>query len=210
MNSQPTTSWKFPVLLTTAAFGTLVFLQVLCTSKGIAFAALVRDPAVELKGPAYVGLLSNLGGVGWGSAVTLAAFGWARLRHEPTQAELARLLLHLALFTALLGLDDIALLHDEWLPRLRLSEKILIPIYGGLALLWLRRYHRILRARVPVSLALAIGCFTLSVLFDQRPQWGHSVHHLLEDGFKILGILNWTRMTYELVAEALTPLKAQA
>ena len=209
MNSQSTT-WKFPVLLTAIALAILVLLQLICMGKGIPFAALVRDPTVELKGPAYVGLLSNLGGVAWGSAVTLAAFGWMRLRHEPTQGELTRLLMHLALFTALLGLDDIALLHDEWLPRLHLSEKVVIPIYGLLALLWLRRYWRILWARVPVSLGLAIACFTLSVLFDQRPKWGHSAHHLMEDGFKLLGILNWARMAYELTAESLTPLKASA
>lgn len=203
------TTWRIPVFLALGAGLGLVLTQLLCFQTGVGFDSLVRDPAAHLHAPATVGLLSNLGGMGWAAGAAFACFGWAMLRKDPTQRELADLLFYLMLFTLLLGMDDIAELHDAWFPRIYLgsrfhfSEKLVLPVYALLGGLWLHRYRALLLARVPVALGVAVGCFVLSVLFDQRPKWFPEVHHLLEDGFKILGILVWARMAFELSAGAL-------
>jgi hypothetical protein len=211
MPSPSPTTWRVPASLALGSAVGLVLIQLLCFQTGVGFDSLVRDPAAHLHAPATVGLLSNLGGMGWAAGAAFAGFGWALLRRDPTQRELANLLCYLMFFTLLLGVDDIAELHDAWFPRIYLgsrfhfSEKLVLPLYALLGGLWLHRYRALLRARVPVALGLAVGCFVLSVLFDQRPKWFPAVHHLLEDGFKIVGIVLWARMAFELSAGALVP-----
>lgn len=209
MPTPSATTWRVPVFLALGASAGLVLIQLLCLRSGVGFDSLVRDSAAHLHAPPTVGLLSNLGGMGWAAGAAFSGFGWAILRRAPAQRELADLLFYLMLLTLLLGVDDIAELHDAWFPRIHLgtrfhfSEKLVLPLYALFGGLWLHRYRALLFARVPVALGLAVGCFVLSVLFDQRPKWFVEVHHLLEDGFKIVGIVLWARMAFELSAGAL-------
>jgi len=108
--------------------------------------------------------------------------------------------------TALLGLDDLAQLHEEVYPRLFLPEKVVFLLYGLAALAWLLRFRAILMARVRVPLLLAMGFFGISILADVLPFIVSSLQHLLEDGAKLLGILNWAYMTIRLVGSTLVPL----
>lgn len=107
-----------PLVLSLVVLLVLLGIQWLCIAQGVPFAALTRDPAAHLRVPPYIGLLSEVGCVGWGVAAGFAAFGWAKLRRAPGHEELVRLLGRLALLTTFLGLDDLAQLHEEVYPRL--------------------------------------------------------------------------------------------
>lgn len=189
--------WLAPIACTLGFALALVGVQRLCLVHGVPFMALSRDPSSHLLAPAYVGLLSNLGGMGWGAAAGLAVFGWRFLRRLPGRQEQAKALGWMALLTLVLGLDDIALLHDDWLLRVGMREKMFFLIYGTSALAWMYRFRSILK-EVRFSLLLSLGCFALSIVADVRPLWGEAFHHLFEDGFKMLGIVNWVILAAQL------------
>ncbi len=192
--------WRAPLGFTLVFFLALVGVQWLCLVKGVPFVALSRDPSAHLNGPPYIGLLSNLGGMGWGAAAALAAFGWRFLRHLPSHLHHAQALAWMFFITLTLGLDDIALIHDDWIHRIavRGGEKMLFLLYGLSVLAWLYRFRNLLR-EVRVPLLMSLGCFALSIAADLRFQFmGDTFHHLFEDGFKLLGIGNWIILAAQL------------
>lgn len=178
----------------------LAGIQGLCLAKGVPFVSLSRDPSAHLNAPPYIGLLSNLGGMGWGAAAGLAAFGWRFLRRLPSHRQHARALAWMFFITLILGLDDVALIHDDWVYQLgiRGGEKLLFLLYGLTVLLWLYRFRSLL-LEVRAPLAMSLLCFALSIAADFRSQFlGETFHHLFEDGFKLLGIGNWILLAAQL------------
>lgn len=192
--------WRAPIGFSVIFSLALVGVQALCLTKGVPFVALSRDPSAHLNAPPYIGLLSNLGGMGWGAAAGLAAFGWRSLRHLPSHQQHAKALAWMFCITLILGLDDIALLHDDWIHRvaMRGGEKMLFLLYGLSVLAWLYRFRSLLM-KVRVPLLMSVGCFALSITTDLRFQFmGDTFHHLFEDGFKLLGIGNWIILAAQL------------
>ncbi len=192
--------WHTPVWFSVIFSLTLVGVQWLCLAKSVPFVALSRDPSAHLNGPPYIGLLSNLGGMGWGAAAGLAAFGWRILRRLPSHQQHAKALAWMFFITLILGLDDVALLHDDWVYRtgVRGGEKMLFLLYGLSVLAWLYRFRGLL-LEVRGPLLMSLGCFALSIAADLRFQFmGDTFHHLFEDGFKLLGIGNWIILAAEL------------
>jgi hypothetical protein len=94
--------------------------------------------------------------------------------------------------------DDLYLLHEEVLPdHLHVPQKLVFAIYGGLVLVFLFRFRRMILDTDFVLLVAAFGFFALSVLVDlfvtpeEFTVFGLPGRHLIEDGLKLLGIATW-------------------
>jgi hypothetical protein len=199
-----------PTLLLIALLSAgLVATQAFALKAGAPMGDLTRDPVAGIGRPPYVGLISNAGIAGWAVAAVLGSFGWMKLRKAPEHASRAALLLGLALVACLLGLDDLAELHEEVYPRvLALRERVIFLFYGlgTAALLWNHRALILREASWPLGAACL--CFAGSILFDQLHTFGGVFHHLLEDGAKVLGIGCWGLGAGTLLSRGLEPARA--
>lgn len=179
----------------------------------VPLAVLLRDAnatarATETGLPFYRGALSNLGILLWWGAANVYAFA-AYLAHPralgsgPHRAFLT----YMALFTGLLALDDLFMIHEEILPvRLGVPEAGMYALYGALAagLVWF--VHELMTTDFMV-LGLAFAFFALSVVFDQGllRQFGLPalVSLLAEDLSKMLGIALWFAFALRTAKQAL-------
>lgn len=196
-----------PTLLLIAGLSAgLLVAQAFAMKVGIPMGDLTRDPVAVIGRPPYIGLISNAGIAGWAVTVALGTFGWMKLRRAPGHASRAALLLGMAVIALLLGLDDLAELHEEVYPKvLGLRERVIFLFYGmgTAALLW---NHRALILREALwPLGAACLCFAGSILFDQLHTFGGVFHHLLEDGAKVLGIGCWGLGAGTLLSRGLAP-----
>lgn len=199
-----------PTLQLLAALGlALLGIQALVMKAGIPMGDLTRDPVAVIGRPPYVGLISNAGIAGWAVSAALGLFGWMKLRGLSAHGSRAALLLGLALVALLLGIDDLAELHEEFFPKvLGLRERPVFLLYGlgTAALLW--RHRILIQRELPWPLGAACLGFAASIVFDQFPAFGGTFHHLLEDGAKVLGIACWALSTATLLSRGLRPAEA--
>ncbi len=153
-----------------------------------------RDPSTVARLMPYVGSVSSVGIIFWTAGATVCFFGWAVLRRRPDQRRFAAFLLHFGLVTAVLGLDDLFLLH-ETADHFGLDEKVLVAGYGSLLALGLVRFRDEILETDFLLLLVGVGFLGLSVsvdvVQDQLELLLGGWRILLEDGFKLLGIAGW-------------------
>ena len=153
---------------------------------------MTRDPITVDDSPlptALIGATSNLGVVLWIGTAVVCLFAAAL---SDTDAPTTRFLVASGALTALLGLDDLFLLHEQFehLPG-RIGELAYVPLYLGLVSLYLVRFRGELRRHGAPLLAIAFAMFALSVAIDIG--FAYSTNRaFLEDGFKLAGIACWT------------------
>lgn len=162
---------------------------------GVPWHHTLGDPATTTGWPFYVGFASNVGAVMWAAMAGIFLFRYHMHRALGGEPRWGRFLLASGLFTALLGLDDLFLLHDQVFPDyLGVSQVIVVGAYGALGILYLLRFApQIARTAWPVF-AVAIVLLASSVVLDQMmdrlsiylPGSG-----FLEDAFKLMGIGTW-------------------
>jgi hypothetical protein len=145
-------------------------------------AVFTREPQAVLKGSFYVGSFSNLGGLVWFGAAAILSFS-AGLKPLDRGA-----LILAALVTWAMGVDDVFMLHDTVLPKLYLNETLVSVLYFGVIGLIVLRYYRQLARATLVGMAIAVGCWVLSVVFDH---YLNNIGQLAEDGTKFIGLVIW-------------------
>ena len=157
----------------------------------VPFESQFRDPAAILKAHPLTGFLSHLGVLGWWTGAAISLFAAAVL---PPGANLRRMLLTGGLLTAVLALDDMFMIHDDLAYRhLHLSQRHFLAAYLAATLLWLWSHRGQILASGPATLAIGLGCFSLSLIVDIfLGAWPSPWRIFLEDGFKILGIACWS------------------
>ncbi len=168
----------------------LVAVLYLATGSGaVSPAELLRDPAATVGYPVRIGALSNLGVVGWTCAASVLAFAGFAAEGAPMPERNASL--SLALLLAVLGLDDLFLLHERVLPgKAGIPQGVVLAAYGiGAAVIgllhrdiWWRRENRTL-------LGFAAVAFAASLAIDLNGVPGQVA---IEDGAKLVGIATLT------------------
>lgn len=158
---------------------------------------LTRDVASAYALSPYSGIVSTMGVMLW-SAAAAVALAWSRWICPGTEA--GAMLRHAGLVTALLGLDDGLLLHDEIVPALlpvRGVQYLFYAVYVAL-LGWLLVRHRRLVAQSEVWLLAAAGAgfaaaVAMDVLLPFRAADGsiNEVQVCAEDLAKFAGITFW-------------------
>lgn len=161
-----------------------------------------RDPAYLGDLSPFSGYISNLGALCWCAGAVVCLTGWALLSKQKTQPQLALFFLLAGLYTILLMLDDLFLLHEEIFPMfLPFGEKLIITGYGLLLISGLYYFRTIILSSKFSFLVLALGFFAMSVgidfVQDEIELLVGNWRILFEDGFKFLGIVCWLAYFWE-------------
>lgn len=166
---------------------------------------LLRDANAEAYDPElgvlfFQGAFSNVGILLWWSAAIVSAFAYFLLRFVLRAKATTRLsrtfLLYMAVFTVVLVLDDLFMLHEEVFPvRLGISEIAVYGVYGVLTMA-LVCFVRFLVQTDFLLLLLAFGFFGFSLLTDQGMlrflfAMPPTPDLWAEDMTKMLGIVCW-------------------
>jgi len=169
----------------------------LVTSLDIPFVVLTRDAAIAYTkdAPFYGGYLSNLGALFWCAAAAVALFTALVLRPiTPGRREMRFFLFSGGLLSAILLIDDLFMLHDGALYACAGRGQNTTLLFQALFTIWfLWRFRRLILQQTRWSLlSIALLCFAASLFVDMVdlgiPQ---HVHHLYEEGPKLIGIVNW-------------------
>jgi hypothetical protein len=169
-------------------------IEVACLLAGVRFSDLTRDASEVIGFPFFVGALSQLGILAWGSAAAISIFAACQPGSGEDAPERRRFLMSSAAVTGWLALDDLLMLHEIVIPSalgLRQRYVLLIYVVGMLAFLF--RFRRAILRTEYVLLVAALALFGVSCAADalQSPNPSR-IHHYLEDGAKLLGIALWT------------------
>ena len=183
--------WKgvIPALLL-AFLSTALLLAIAILIKnatGEAFSYMTREPAYIAGLPPFAGLLSNVGILIWTAAAVVCFLAATVIDDQRA------FLLSSGSLTLMLLLDDMFMFHDVLFPDyLGVSQNFVYAVYIVVTLAYLATYRRrLLDSEYPVFGA-ALACFALSVLTDVLGTTGFGYRALVEDGFKLLGIVLWT------------------
>jgi len=172
------------LLLLSLVMFTVIFFQDI-TTVGL----LTRDPSETVGEPWYLGAASSLGGIGWSAAVSF--FGFAAVLVWRSGGDGAVSLFCAALFSLLMLIDDVFLLHDDILLRLVGSEA---PIYAGyvvLAGVWFGASIKHFDRTTFPALVIAVAFLGTSVLIDLFWDSDTDVRLVFEEGSKFAGIWLW-------------------
>jgi len=161
---------------------------------GTPIAAFTRDPTTTLGGHPLTGVLSNLGVLTWFAAAAVSLFSAAVLRHRRTDKAVLLFILFSGMFTGLLAADDMFLLHEMAEYKFpRFGEKAVYLAYGLMALMYVIGFRQAILASEYLLLLLAFVFLGLSVAVDMfQESWTSPWRIFYEDGFKLLGIANWS------------------
>ena len=156
------------------------------------FSDLVKDPATVTDTHPFVGMISNLGIILFAIAAAYSFFSYYLLRHSHLHKKSKQFLLVLGLFTTILTLDDLFLIH-EYSFILGVSEKYIYLLYALLSIAFFLSFNKEILNIHKNYFFLAIVFFAISVLSDQflYSDPSSSLKSVIEDGAKFLGIVNW-------------------
>ena len=188
-----------------AALVPVVALYVLSSLKGIPLTTLTRDPAAINNTEAYVGALSNLGIVLWSGAAAICLLCALILRGQTAMREACYFYLATGLFTLLLVMDDLYLLHEDLIPRfLRVREGLVyaayMVVFGGLLL----RFARHILSTRHLLLGMALFFLALSAASDIFLP-ASELESFFEDSTKFLGICFWLAYFFDRAIRDLSP-----
>lgn len=187
-------------LVSAVVAGSLGLFLVIYFQNVTSVGSLTRDPTVTAGEPWYLGAASSLGAIGW--AVAAGCFGFSAILVRRLGGTGWVSLAGATLFTLLLLIDDVFLLHDDIFLRLVGSE---LPIYGAylaLGALWFVLSVRRLTRNTLALLLTAALLLGLSIVVDQTWQTDSDLRLATEDGLKFAGIWLWALFALVLGIEA--------
>jgi hypothetical protein len=157
---------------------------------------LTRDPLAITKSPFYWGAISYIGILFWCAAVAICLFSFRLLTEIGRNKEFHQFFLFSGYLTSIVLLDDLFLLHEEAFPNyLNVPEKLVFVGYGMIISLYFVKFRKIILKTEFLFLILAFCFLGLSVIIDLLPiatrLLSNQGEFLLEDGFKLMGIISW-------------------
>jgi len=181
------------VRLTAVGLPAVAFLVVLAVQSRVEVSYLTRDPAETMETHSYIGLVSNLGILGWCAAAAVSIFAASVLRRREGGRDAARFLLVSGLLSLGFLFDDLLMLHERFAPnRLGIPQPVTAGAYAAAILAYLVYFRHVIRTTDFTLLGCALGCMACSVILDVVRDISHAFDaHILEDGAKFLGIVLW-------------------
>lgn len=149
-----------------------------------------REPAAILKFNPFLGIMSNLGVLLWTFAAAICLFVAVLLMKNGSR-KIGAYLLYSGMLTFVLLVDDFCLLHEHIFPQyLNVSEKVFYGAYILAMLFFFILFAKIILQTDYIILLIACAFLALSIVADLvLRQTGIAV--LIEDGFKLFGIVTW-------------------
>lgn len=153
--------------------------------------------------PYYTGWVTGLGVVGWISAATAGVCGGALARRTGDRTA-GRALVLGGLVSAVMGVDDLLMLHDGVLREKGVPELVTMGVLAAAALAWgLTHVRVLLRGGEAVLLVLAGAWFAHSLVVEEV---GGLLFH--EEASKAAAIACWTAWFWVRAVRALRELPA--
>lgn len=189
---------KLVSFLLSLYFLPLLFLLVLVVASlklDIPVAVFTRDPASIGSIHPLSGVASHFGVLVLTASGAISVFSWAILRPQ-SYRRVSRFLLCSGLLSILLALDDLFMLHEKIYPQFfGVGEKITFLTYGLLVIGGTVKFRKTILETEYSILLVSLIFFGASLIVDGFQdniedvlgQW----RILLEDGFKLLGIVGW-------------------
>ncbi|WP_293128519.1 hypothetical protein [Microcoleus sp. bin38.metabat.b11b12b14.051] len=137
----------------------------------------------------YEGILTGVSEVLWCIPVAICAFTFGVLRQKEPRSRSAIFLFFSALLLAVFFLDD-RFRMTLILSRLGISTKLIYLCYGSAVLLYGFKFWRYIKTTPYLPLVAAFLLFAISRLEDILNSRSLGVHAMLEDGTKLLALLN--------------------
>ena len=152
-----------------------------------------RDPLSIMDAPVYIGVISNLGILFWTAGAAICFFSAAMIAQINQKSQDFYFLLFGGIITTVLLFDDFFLFHEKVFPLyLNTSESQVFFIYLLMLLVYLIVFRKKIMATDFILLGLSLMCFAMSAIIDEIFVVHFRGKFLVEDGFKLLGILTWT------------------
>jgi hypothetical protein len=156
---------------------------------------LTRDPQASTFERWFLGFFSNVGNALWwaaAGAALLAACVLLAARADGGGGEPGRFLLGVAAVTALLAIDDMFGIHDQWAREEGLPKPLFFVAYATAAGVVFWRFRAEVVRTWLLPLVLSIGLYFASSVFDELFGTSRSdLRFLAEDGVKLLSIVCW-------------------
>ena len=149
-----------------------------------------REPAAILNFNPFLGIMSNLGVLLWTFSAAICLFVAVLLMKNGSR-KIGAYLLYSGILTFVLLVDDFCLLHEHIFPQyLNVSEKVFYGAYILAMLFFFILFAKIILQTDYIILLIACAFLALSIVADLvLRQTGIAV--LIEDGFKLFGIVTW-------------------
>ena len=184
----PTLVW---LNILTIVILTLLSIYAKIKSKGSNIEILFSDPFNI--GIFYLGWLTGISETLWCGAIAICIFTAVLL---PKTSNPYRLfLLVSALVMALLYFDDrfrLTLILCVFFGNYKIVKTTVYSFYGLLLILYGTRFRRIIRHTPYIPLLVSFCLFAFSSAIDITPMSSRGLHAMLEDGSKLIGLINLT------------------
>lgn len=193
---------KYTLLVSAPTFLFVLVVFLLTKMNHIPFSDIVQDPSSITGFPPYIGFISNIGILVWCSSSAISLFSayilFAAQRNNP----FVGFFLWSGLFSALLMIDDLFMLHDSVLyVNFHINENVVYVVYFAMIFLFFRKYHKLMQGTPFLIFAFAIGFFLFSTVIDKVPGsfdklgfhvlFDEDLLNILEEGPKLIAIMNW-------------------
>lgn len=157
----------------------------------VPFKVFTKEIAEQFDAASYTGALAHITWFLWVVAGTAGVLAAEVLRRRGVHDRRVPFFLGTSALTALLLLDDFAMLHEQWLPKAGMPEEALyLAFAAGLVvlLIWFRPQF----VHGGVLLAVLAGAFWAASLGMDVVQEQWEIHaHAVEDGAKLVGTALW-------------------
>ena len=185
----------YPIILI-ISFLTLFFLLVvgiISWRTNIPIMDFTRDPLSIMDAPVYIGILSNLGILFWTAGAAICFFSAAIITYINHKSQAFYFLLFGGIITMVLLCDDFFLFHEKVFPEyLNTSEIQAFIIYFLMIVVYLIFFRKKIMTTDFLILGISLLGFAISVTIDEIFVNHFTGKFLVEDGFKLLGILSWS------------------
>lgn len=152
-----------------------------------------RDPLTILDAPLYIGVLSNIGILFWAAGATICFFSSVIIHKINHESQTFYFWFWGGVITTVLLVDDFFLLHEKIFPEyLNTSESQAFLSYLLMLLAYLFIFRKKIMTTDFILLGLSLLGFAISAIIDEVFANHFRGKFLIEDGFKLLGILTWT------------------
>ncbi|MGL5064392.1 MAG: hypothetical protein ACRC62_30770 [Microcoleus sp.] len=137
----------------------------------------------------YEGILTGVSEIFWCASISICAFTFGVIRQKYPRARTTAFLFVSALLLGVLFLDDrfrMTLILSAW----GISKKLIYLCYGLAILLYGLKFWRFIKTTAYLPLIAGFMLFAVSRLEDLYSADSQGLHAMLEDGTKLLALLN--------------------
>jgi len=188
--------WKTIAVGILISLGGAGFTVLIAKLTGYPIWMLAKDPAETERFPPYIGMLSNWGVILWTATAVICLFSAVLLKQQKAPHATRRFLVASGIFSLLLGIDDLYMLHDRLLPRMFHVPELLFYLLYFLAFAAYLAYFipQILKYDYLLFLAAFLFFVFSRQIFIRIPYF--SQFNTTGDMLKYFGIVFWLTFFY--------------